>query len=267
MTNFNTAFNLISPYDQTQIHDDQVQVHTKESLLQQGYTRITVSSQAEAELCNTLVNTIETIKDFIWNRFHILGLDNKGTIPDFYIHLEQKNAFYVRNPTECFKFNDAFINSPEVVCHEFTHGIIQNINPLGSSGQGGALNEALADIIGIMFKRYACGIDDWKMTDERDLSKSFNFKDLKDARSIASDSGHVHHNSLIISHAFYLASIEHKGALDKELVNKWFEAFVELEEKEKTFVGFAAKTIKVCEGHTPLQSSIIKAWKTVGLIK
>ncbi|MGD0665426.1 MAG: M4 family metallopeptidase [Rhabdochlamydiaceae bacterium] len=198
-------------------------------------------------------------------------------MPPFFVHCVEDNAFYhssIQNG-ECFIFNDNYINCPEVVCHEFTHGVIANTNPLGSSGQEGALNEAIADVVGIVFKRSRYMINDWKIDRLRDLSESFHFKDLKNFKlqynsngESTNDHGNVHHNSRFISHAFYLASrnlaASNADQGDKQLLNIWWNAVLSLKQHEKTFNGFIKKTIRIgATNGKIIKEAIEQAWQQV----
>jgi hypothetical protein len=248
--------------------------------LQLCYKPIRPENQKQQEICDKLMTTVETIKVFVWEYFQLVGIDNEGKIPPFFIHLKQNNAYYrapsISDHEECFKINDKYIKHPEVVCHEFTHGIIQYLNPLGNKGEGGAINESIADVVGIVFKRSRYMKDDWKIGELRDLSLSFTIKNKKETqpqygqdKKTTNDNGNVHFNSRFLSHAFYLASTDlGKSNADpgnKQLLTIWLSAVQQLEANEKTFIGFAKKTIQVGYENSGevFRDVIRKAWNEV----
>ncbi len=258
MAYLNTAFNSISPYQSTRIYPD---------------FSGRPSQATKATVRNQLMQTVESIKVFFWNRLQLVGLENKGTIPPFFMHMQEKNAYYYPSTStypERIKFNDAYVSFPEVVCHEFTHGVVEHLNPLGNKGESGALNESIADVIGIMFKRTVYARADWKIGNLRDLSQSFTKDHLKSTNPRNFDHGNVHHNSRLLSHAYYLAytALEKQNAdPNHQLLQIWWRAFAELKDEEKTFAGFANKTIAIGnETLFPIRQAIEEAWSQVKLL-
>lgn len=269
MASLQTAYNGISPYQETQVHS-----WTHQELVHLGYTSHS-PNEDQAQLCSKLFKTVEGIKGFIWERLRLVGIDNYGSIPPFFVHLPEKNAYY--HPpiglSEYFAFNDAFVSYPEVVAHEFTHGIIEHLNPLGNKGESGAINESIADVVGIVYKRSMLAANDWNIGSMRDLSKGNGIK-LKATKALynnecksTNDQGNTHHNSRVLSYAFYLASSNLSGYDDgnKQLLDIWISSVQYLE--EKTFEGFKAKTIKLGlqKSGKPFESAIKKAWNAVDL--
>ena len=57
----------------------------------------------------------------------------------------------------CASSLDTFYNAPDVLVHEFTHGIIASTSGLNLRDESGALSEHLADVFGILFKLYDYG--------------------------------------------------------------------------------------------------------------
>lgn len=275
MASLTEAFSRgISPYQQTQIFSEK-------ELLQLGYKPVRPENQKQQELYEKLIGTVETIKEFVWGRFKLVGIDNQGKIPPFFVHLKENNAYYRAPSTsdhpECFKFNDHYINNPEVVCHEFTHGIIQYLNPLGNQGEGGAINESIADVVGIVLKRSRYMKDDWKVGELRDLSEPFTITGVRETEQkydqdgkTTNDNGNVHFNSCFLSHAFYVASTDlEKNNADPgntQLLKIWLQALKELGDDKKTFLGFSKKTIKVGyrDGAVSIIGDVIRnAWNKV----
>lgn len=120
-------------------------------------------------------------------------------------NFEDNNAYYhpqTIQATEHFAFNDTYVDCPEVVAHEFTHGVIEWLNPLSNQGEAGAINESIADIFGIMYKRHQLQQKDWNIGDLRNLTERVSLRDPKSS----TDNGWTHHNSRVLSHVFSLAS-------------------------------------------------------------
>lgn len=280
-----SAFDSISPWEETQIYSS----HQGQPLLK-GY-KILAKTDDEISHCKILKNTVDMINNFFWEKFKLVGINDKGNIPSFFIHLEEKNAYYhppISNHPECFKFNNYYISFPEVVCHEFTHGVVENLRvlnglkSLGNAGQDGAINEAIADVVGIVFKQLINGTpDNWKIGEMRNLSTPFTKKNLKTSelvysteastgKTITNDNGNVHHNSQLMSHAFFLASKEYVKTNNfeaYEIMQKiWFKSAITL--NNETFNGFVEKTIEVGSikgiGGDPFAECIKEAWEKVG---
>lgn len=282
MASLSEAYKGMSPYQPTQVVS-----YTTQQLLQMGYQEVSKLGSKEQNLVSELRDTLEKIKSFWWERFQLIGIDAQGKIPPFFVHFQSNNAYYhppVPNQVpEHFAFNDQYVHSPEVVAHEFTHGVINWLNPLGNTGEAGAINESIADVVGIVFKRnmidrYGHRIYmDWKINNFRDLSISItkeNFNhDLTPKFDLegrtTNDNGHVHDNSRILSHAFYLAAIElaKDDQGNQQLLEIWITAVRLLKADEKNFKGFSNKTIEISfkKSGAPFQEAIKRAWKTVGV--
>ena len=120
-------------------------------------------------------------------------------------------------------FPDEALSLVEVVGHEFGHGVISNGSGLIYENESGALNEAIADAIGVGFRIWLENDGDlarnprnefWRMRGvERDLRNPSLFltplkKPYPDHYSklvrTTRDHGGVHWNSSIINQAFYL---------------------------------------------------------------
>lgn len=135
-----------------------------------------------------------------------------------------QNAFW--DPSiEQFAFGDGghLEASLDVIGHEFTHAVITYVvgGQSGASvldyGESGALNEALADIMGVLIENDS-GADRWLLAEDSQLGA---IRDLADPTSISTslgphratyatrykgtlDDGGEHVNSTIFSHAAYL---------------------------------------------------------------
>ena len=138
------------------------------------------------------------------------------------------NAFWNGRANALF-IPDSAIKYTEVVAHELAHGIVSNGSNLVYQDQSGALNEAIADAIGVTFRAWleSGGNENnpvtkintsrniWKLRSPRGIlrdmksPKNANRK-LPDHMSsyvyTSRDHGGVHINSSIINQAFYILS-------------------------------------------------------------
>ena len=132
------------------------------------------------------------------------------------------NAFW--DPTrQQFAFGDAgyLQASLDVVAHEFTHAVVSYVVGAGGSvldyGESGALNEAYADILGLLVEGKS-GADRWLIAEDSDYGIIRNladptsvrtglgpYRDHYDTRYTGTgDDGGEHVNSTIFGHAAYL---------------------------------------------------------------
>ncbi len=130
------------------------------------------------------------------------------------------NAFW--DPTrQQFVYGDSgYLQAAlDIVAHEFTHGVVSHVVGDGGAvldyGESGALNEALADVLGLLIEgksgqgRWLIGEDSSKVL--RNLAKPGSlptswgpYRSHYDARYTGSgDEGGEHVNSTIFSHAVY----------------------------------------------------------------
>jgi len=103
----------------------------------------------------------------------------------------------------------------DITGHELTHGVINFSSELGGTDQPGALNEALADMFGVMVQDHATGRLDWQMGEDvpafppfRNLEHPERFGmpgHMSDYDPTESDDGGVHTNMSIPCKAFQLA--------------------------------------------------------------
>jgi Zn-dependent metalloprotease len=123
----------------------------------------------------------------------------------------------------------------DLVSHEFTHGVVAHHAHLGNAGEAGAVNEGLADVLGAGVEHsvdpgdhnFTFGEKKWvniaigkrSMRAPRSFPSTFSGQQMPRARSEMlstkvpekgepdNDLGHVHDNSTIVSHAYYLMTI------------------------------------------------------------
>jgi len=234
---------------------------------------------ADVKLVEQLGETAWRIAEFAWEMFKICGINAQGFIPDFSFGSGPTSYTLSYNNRESeFKFEKQDI-IPEVIAHEFMHGIVAHRNPLIYQRESGALDEALADVFGIAFKKREQlrnplfqGVRDWRIGGYRDLqqpSTMRHFEPLYDQPSLQNDYGSVHKNSQILSHAFYRMASQLEG-FDPSLqiiLKIWMSAFSSLQGHEKNFKGFVNQTIirAHVEQNDRIREIVEQSWKEVGL--
>jgi Zn-dependent metalloprotease len=147
------------------------------------------------------------------------------------------------------------LTSPAIIGHELTHALIQSIGGLKYYAQSGALNEAYADIFGVMFEFWLrnkrgigfelgseCFFDHHSMRSFRDPNSCGQPAYMYDKYYCITedDNAGVHINSGIINHLFY------KMQLNKNIVDTFIIFIKVLYELNvnSTFMCFKQKIIK-----------------------
>jgi|GEM_PF-7066309 len=211
------------------------------------------------EVAKNISSTIVKIRDFFHKYFGLNGLDGKGHMAPVVIRGNTDNAHWTCDiNNQChFEFDNIYAQTPEVVAHEYMHGVVHLLNPkLERDNQPGALHESLADVMAIVFKRSVIRQCDWKIADIRDIS-------TKSHKSQYSPLNGVHENSKIPSFAFFLA---YQNTRDlKKLAQVWFKSISTLT-RCATFNQLAKRTIEIAKPETQFGKGIIKAWKDVGVL-
>ena len=186
----------------------------------------------------------------------------------------------------------------DIVAHELAHGVTDFASGLLSMDEPGALNEAFSDIIGVGAEFYAeplftdgAGVGDYLIGEDviepggiRSLVNPQRFGD-PDHYSLrflgTEDNGGVHTNSLIVSHAFYLAveggtnrvsglTVTGVGAENRaQMEQVFFRAFTVLLTRTADFAAARAATIQSARdlfgvGSAP-ERALTQAWNAVGV--
>lgn len=110
----------------------------------------------------------------------------------------------------------------DIVGHEFTHGVIEKTSQLIYDGQSGALNEAVADIMGAFVEHFVKPDDvkNWRLG-ETATRNGAPLRDMKDPGAVddpqpahmlnflntEQDNGGVHFNSGIVNNAAFLMTV------------------------------------------------------------
>lgn len=142
-------------------------------------------------------------------------------------------------------FGNGFPAALDIVGHEWTHAYTEHTSGLVESGQSGALNESLSDIMGASIEASKTEVD-WEIGENlpgklgpiRNLAKP---SVLGDPESLSGwvksclDNLGVHTNSTITSHAFYLAATTPEtGVSVEEFAIVFFQGFTEFLEGNPT---------------------------------
>jgi bacillolysin len=190
-----------------------------------------------------------------------------------------------------------FAGALDVVAHELTHGLTDYTSDLIYRNESGALNEAFSDIVGTSVEffyqppgtlarqaDYLIGEDVIQPGGDRSLANPALHGDpdhyLKRFTG-SSDNGGVHTNSLIASHAFYLAieggtnqtsglSVTGVGGANREQIEKvFYRAFAFLMPANATFSTARAATIQASRdlygSNSAAERAITQAWTAVGV--
>ncbi len=185
----------------------------------------------------------------------------------------------------------------DVVAHELTHGVTDYTSSLIYENESGALNEAFSDMMGTSVEffyqppgngplkaDYLIAEDTWRPNGIRDLANPGTWGDpdhYSRRYTGKDDNGGVHTNSLIASHAFYLAieggtdrtsglSVQGVGAANREQIEKvFYRAFTMLLPSNATFSTARQATIQSARdlygAGSPAERAITQAWTAVGV--
>lgn len=212
---------------------------------------------------------------FFFENFGICGLGTEP-LPAIKIVKDLDNAYWAGICTSVkqrcgWHFGEDFL-TPEIITHEYTHAVISLYSKLDkgtvgfcSKNEAGALNESISDIMACAFM-FAKENEKWQehkwIIADRNLSKlPHAFKNAESCDD-HDDYGYVHDNSLIPSHAFFLA-VQNVGEINLLLIAKiWFRALRRVENPRETFQAFSAKTIEEAGAS---QKAVLDAWKRVGI--
>ncbi len=200
------------------------------------------------------------------------------------------------------QYLDYFVAAPDIVAHEYAHGVTAYTSNLIYRNESGALSEAFCDVMGISVKFFqkqaGSGLLQADYTQGKETARPSRPGSRYGIRDVANpatngdpdhyskrylgpdDNGGVHTNSTIASHAFYLAieggknatsglSVIGVGAANRDKVEKaFFKGFTTLT-ANATFSLARAKTIQAARDlygtGSAVETAITQAWSAVGV--
>ena len=193
-----------------------------------------------------------------------------------------------------------FAGALDIVAHELTHGVTAFTSRLGGANEPGALNEAFSDIMGTSVEFFIQPAGNGSQRADYTMGEDIFtiavpglVRSLQDPQSLgtpdhfsrrlldASDSGEVHANSTIASHAFYLAieggtnrtsglAVQGVGGSNRDQIEKvFYRGFVSLLPSNASFSVARAATIQSARdlygaGSAP-ERAVTQAWTAVGV--
>ena len=188
-----------------------------------------------------------------------------------------------------------FTRSVSVIGHELGHGVIQSTAGLIYQGQSGALNESIADVLGVLTEQHLLGqtadratwlvgegiftdavqgralrsmIEPGTAYDDDELGKDPQPGHMRDYVETTEDNGGVHINSGIPNRAFALAATALDGNAWEGAGLAWYRALTGELTSTATFTEFAEQTMAAAAsiGDT-VESAVRDAWIAVGVIE
>jgi bacillolysin len=192
---------------------------------------------------------------------------------------------------------DFLAGALDVVGHELSHGVTDYSSRLIYLNESGALNEAFSDIMGTNIEFFFQPAGSGSMKADyligEDVVRPGGIRSLADPLSHGdpdnysrrytgtADGGGVHRNSLIASHAYYLAieggtnrtsglSVQGVGAANREQMEKvFYRGFTQLMPANATFATARAVTIQAARdlygAGSAVERAVTDAWTAVGV--
>ena len=260
--------------------------------------------EVEDQAVNDAYDNCAATYDFYQTVFGRDSIDNAGMelISTVHYGAGYDNAFwqgsqmvYGDGSGQIFQVG-ALAGSPDVACHELTHGVTEFTAGLRYSKQSGALNESWSDVFGSMVKQYGLNqtadAADWLIgagtlvptlgralrsmsepgtayAGDRQPSHMDNYVDLPDNNDPANDNGGVHINSGSPNHAFYQAAIALGGHTWEVAGKIWYTALTERLRYNTSFLEAAQATVDVAAQlfGSDEQAAVQDAWKAVGVLE
>ncbi len=172
----------------------------------------------------------------------------------------------------------------DVVAHELVHGVTLTTAQLDPNGESGALNEAISDLFACLISRGAVTGGDWQIGGSiyhpagrpraiRDLARpheSGNPETLAEYVVTTGDSGGVHINSTIVSHAAYLMAEGAPGipALGPDATGRiWYRALSRYLTSQARFADAADETVAAATDFGLGEEVAVRAaWVAAGVL-
>ena len=192
---------------------------------------------------------------------------------------------------------DYLAGALDVVAHELAHGVTEYSSDLIYRNESGALNEAFSDVMGasaeFFFQPAGNGLLKADYLMGEDVVRPGGLRSLENPGvngdpdhysrryTGTGDNGGVHINSLIASHAFYLAieggtnrtsglAVQGVGGANREQIEKvFYRAFTQMMTANATFAAARATTIQSARdlygANSPAERAVTDAWTAVGV--
>lgn len=239
----------------------------------------------------------ERFAHFLRQILSLNSVDNRGKTIISCTHVGKNlcNAFWngylmVYGDGNLLKRLRPFYIDPMIVYHELAHSVIQYNFPLEYSGESGAINEHVADVLSVVAQHFiedsmpnngrwnpgSMIITDYDMSLRTFLNtKAYNYPELgedeqvkhaKDFYTGEEDEGGVHINSGILNHAFYLFCMELGEHIWERPLKIWFNALIGIK-PNCNFEDFAGRLARCCDelyGNKVLEM-LIRALASVGI--
>ncbi len=242
----------------------------------------------------------ERVYDFYLNVFNRNSLNGNGSCITSEVNVSYPNATisYIDDTAFiAYGFKDGITSRPyvslDVIAHEFTHGVTNFTSQLANSGESGAINEGMSDIMAV----YA---EHWAKPSKNDSEIWKIGEDVYELRNLAApncnyyngpnwgnpydsfDDGYVHNNSGVFSYWAYL--LTHGGSKYDPVLNTTISVEpIELYKviaicyrtniyKLSNYSNFASLSEYTYESAielgygTTIANQILKAWYIVGVM-
>ncbi|CAF9935807.1 MAG: hypothetical protein HETSPECPRED_009905 [Heterodermia speciosa] len=248
--------------------------------------RANSSKESPDKTVNQAYDNVGQVLKFYKEKLGLESFDNENTAIVSSVHFGKD---YVNAYGNDFIYN--FAASVDVIAHEISHALTDNLCPLEYSGQSGALNEHLSDvlavIVGQMVKNQTAEQANWLIGEDclfptvrgvalRSLKAPGTAYDdprlvsnAKDFRVAEEDNGGVHTYSGIPNKAFYLTAMALGGSTWGTAGRIWWSAMRSGRIPLKcSFQQFADLTIQCATtelGHDAAKL-VRRAWDDVGVI-
>ncbi|MEJ1089780.1 M4 family metallopeptidase [Microbacterium sp. Mu-80] len=229
------------------------------------------------------------------------SLDDAGAALNATVHygIDYDNAFW-DGSRMVFGDGDGevfsgFTRSVTVIGHELGHGVIQSASGLVYQGQSGALNESIADVLGVLTEQHLKGqtADDasWLVGegifteavqgralrdmlnpgtayDDDELGRDPQPAHMRDYVDTTEDNGGVHINSGIPNRAFALAARAVGGHAWEGAGLAWYRALTSGLPSDAGFTAFAERTLTAASDiGVSVEQAVRDAWIAVGVIE
>lgn len=290
------TFARIGGTPQRTIHDQEHQWIQTPGKVVRGEGQAAVKDKSVNQAYDGLGHTYE----FFWETFERDSIDGRGHPLQALVHYRENypNALWdgssmIFGDGDGRIFNDLTAGI-DVIGHELTHGVTQYTANLEYSGQSGALNESMSDVLGIMVKQHALKQDvtasDWLIGADvvgpelqpalrslKEPGRANQHDDQPADMDHYVDGGDVHTNSGIPNHAFYVVATTLGGYAWDAAGRIWYAALTDPElapvggtgSSTADFRVFARLTLKHAKrayGETSNEAGAVQAgWDTVKL--